>query len=78
MQPLHFTRAPILPIFLSMDIPDYRALSAKLTQQSQMMCDKCGLTILRRANQSKPCLNTCPARTLLRNAEMILSDIVPH
>jgi|GEM_PF-3023755 len=80
MQPLHFNPAPILPIFLGMNTPDYPALSAKLTQHSQLLCDKCGLTVLRHADQDqgKPCLKDCPARTLLRNAKMILSDFVPR
>ena len=77
---MHFlqcARTLLTPIFMGMNTPDYPALSAKLTQQSQSMCAKCGLTIMRPTNQSKPCLEDCPARAMLRNAEKILSDYIP-
>ncbi|HEY9078621.1 hypothetical protein [Magnetovibrio sp.] len=57
-----------------MTIPDYPALSAKLTQQSNAMCSTCGLTVLRKDGRNKPCMEDCPARILLRNAEVILRD----
>jgi len=73
---LQFARALLAPIFINMNTPDYPALSAKLTQQSHAMCEKCGLTVLRNANQSKSCRHECPAHTLLRSAEKILSDYI--
>jgi len=76
MQHLHCTYCAIILIFVSMNVPDYPKLSAKLAQQSQAMCRKCGLTVLRQADRAKPCVNDCPAQTLMRNAERVLRDFI--
>jgi len=58
-----------------MSKPDYPALSAKLMRQSQQLCDKCGLTVLRDQNQSKPCDDGCPSLVILHNATSILKNM---